>query len=111
MEVGEVFEAVQSAEKAVEFSSTWVTARQTLGRAQLGIGEVHMVSCNPNILDTRQNTKYNNLYSQALRNFEKGVHLDPSDQEMWSDDLHWAWGLAKEKEKREREGGNKDDEN
>ena len=59
MEVGEVFEAVQSAEKAVEFSSTWATARQTLGRAQLGIGEVHMVSCNPNILDTRQNTKYN----------------------------------------------------
>ncbi|CAI8030434.1 Tetratricopeptide repeat protein 33 [Geodia barretti] len=58
-------------------------------RAQLGIGEVHM----------------------ALRNFEKGVHLDPSDQEMWSDDLHWAWGLAKEKEKREKEVGNKDDEN
>ena len=44
MEVGEVFEAVQSAEKAVELCSTWSTARQTLGRAQLGIGEVHMVS-------------------------------------------------------------------
>lgn len=44
MEVGEVFEAVQSAEKAVELCSTWSTARRTLGRAQLGIGEVHMVS-------------------------------------------------------------------
>ena len=43
MEVGEVFEAVQSAEKVVELSPTWATGRQTLGRAQLGIGEVRMV--------------------------------------------------------------------
>ena len=44
MEVGEVFEAVQCAERAVQFSVTWAAARQTLGRAQLGIGEVLMVS-------------------------------------------------------------------
>ena len=44
MEVGEVFEAVQCAEKAVQLSATWTTARQTLGRAQLGIGEIHLVS-------------------------------------------------------------------
>lgn len=44
MEVGEVFEAVQCAEMAVNLCPTWATARQTLGRAQLGIGEVHMVS-------------------------------------------------------------------
>ena len=44
MEVGEAFEAVQSAERAVSLSLTWSAARQTLGRAQLGIGEVHMVS-------------------------------------------------------------------
>lgn len=43
MEVGEVFVAVQCAEKAVQLSPTWATARQTLGRAQLGIGEVYMV--------------------------------------------------------------------
>lgn len=43
MEVGEVFVAVQCAEKAVQLSPTWATARQTLGRAQLGIGEVIMV--------------------------------------------------------------------
>lgn len=41
-----MFEAVQCAEKAVQLSVTWATARQTLGRAQLGIGEVHMVSTN-----------------------------------------------------------------
>ena len=44
MEVGEVFVAVQCAEKAVQLSPTWTVARQTLGRSQLGIGEVHMVS-------------------------------------------------------------------
>ena len=44
MEVGEAFEAVQSAEKAVSLSPIWAAARQTLGRTQLGIGEVEMVS-------------------------------------------------------------------
>ncbi len=43
MEVGEVFPATQSAERAVRLDPTWAVARQTLGRAQLGIGEVHMV--------------------------------------------------------------------
>lgn len=47
MEVGEVFVAVQCAEKAVQLSPAWVTARQTLGRAQLGIGEVYMVCYDP----------------------------------------------------------------
>ena len=39
-----MFVAVQCAEKAVQLSPTWTVARQTLGRSQLGIGEVHMVS-------------------------------------------------------------------
>ena len=44
MEVGEVFPAVQSAEEAVKLSPAWATGLQTLGRSQLGIGEVHMVN-------------------------------------------------------------------
>lgn len=44
MELGEAFPAVQSAEMAVKLSPSWATGRQTLGRSQLGIGEVHMVS-------------------------------------------------------------------
>lgn len=43
MELKEVFPAVQAAEKAVELDPTWSVARQTLGRAQLGLGEVYMV--------------------------------------------------------------------
>ena len=43
MELSEVFPAVQAAEKAVELNPTWSLARQTLGRAQLGLGEVDMV--------------------------------------------------------------------
>ena len=44
LEIGEVFPAVQSAEKAVSLDLTWSVARQTLGRAQLGIGELDMVT-------------------------------------------------------------------
>ena len=40
---------------------------------------------------------------QALRNFEKGVHLDPTDQEVWTEDLSWARKLVREKETREKE--------
>jgi hypothetical protein len=39
-----VFPAVQAAERAVELDPIWSVARLTLGRAQLGMGEVHMVS-------------------------------------------------------------------
>ena len=35
---------------------------------------------------------------QALRNFEKAVHLDPSSVEVWEQDLHWTWELAKRKD-------------
>ena len=44
MELSEVIPAVQAAEEAVRLDPTWSVARQTLGRAQLGLGEVHMVS-------------------------------------------------------------------
>lgn len=45
MELCEVFPAVQSAKKAVEYAPTWWIAHQTLGRAYLGLGEVKMVIC------------------------------------------------------------------
>ena len=44
LELDQVFPAVLSAENAVERDRTWAPALQTLGRAQLGLGEVQMVS-------------------------------------------------------------------
>lgn len=43
LELGELFPAVQSAEKAVTLDPSWAIARQSLGRAQLGLGELNMV--------------------------------------------------------------------
>ena len=43
LELGELFPAVESAEKAVSLDVTWAVARQMLGRAQLGLGEIEMV--------------------------------------------------------------------
>jgi tetratricopeptide (TPR) repeat protein len=60
LELDQVFPAVLSAENAVERDRTWAPALQTLGRAQLGLGEVQM----------------------ALRSFEKAVHLDPANDEV-----------------------------
>lgn len=42
----EVFPAVQFAEKATRLQPNWWSAFQTLGRALLGLGEVHLVSIN-----------------------------------------------------------------
>jgi len=43
-ELHEVFPAVESALKATQYEPNWSTAWQTLGRAQLGLGEVLLVS-------------------------------------------------------------------
>ena len=40
LEVGQAWEAVQSASKAVQASPDWPEAHLTLGRAQLALGEV-----------------------------------------------------------------------
>nr|KAG5709627.1 hypothetical protein BaRGS_001677 [Batillaria attramentaria] len=42
MALGEPFAAVQAAEQAVRAEPTWWVARQTLGRAQLNLGEVKL---------------------------------------------------------------------
>ncbi|KAG7163123.1 Tetratricopeptide repeat protein 33-like, partial [Homarus americanus] len=46
---------------------------QTLGRAQLGLGEV----------------------AQAVKTFSRAVHIRPDQQELWREDLQWAVGLLK----------------
>ncbi|KAJ8287005.1 hypothetical protein GJAV_G00045920 [Gymnothorax javanicus] len=64
----EVFQAVQSAEMAVKLRPLWWEAWQTLGRAQLGLGEVDL----------------------AVRSFQVAIHLCPTDRPLWEDDLSWA---------------------
>ncbi|XP_076462331.1 tetratricopeptide repeat protein 33-like isoform X2 [Babylonia areolata] len=68
MAVGEVFPAVQTAQQAVNADPTWWVARQTLGRAQLNLGEVKL----------------------AIRSFSKAVLLNPAERELWEEDLQWA---------------------
>jgi len=43
MSLGEVYPAVCEAEKAVNLNKNWWIGLQTLGRAQLGLGEVRLV--------------------------------------------------------------------
>lgn len=43
-ELGELFPAVAAAERAVFLQPTWSVAWQTLARAQIGLGELELVS-------------------------------------------------------------------
>lgn len=67
----ELFPAILAAEQAVKLNPCWWVAYQTLGRAQLSVGEVHL----------------------ALRSFSKACHINPSNQQLWEDDLFWAHSL------------------
>ncbi|KAM9841895.1 tetratricopeptide repeat protein 33 [Aulostomus maculatus] len=69
----EVFPAVKAAEMAVKFRPLWWEGWQTLGRAQLNMGEVDM----------------------AVRSFQVAIHLSPSERTLWQEDLAWAWRLQK----------------
>ncbi|CAL1533498.1 unnamed protein product [Lymnaea stagnalis] len=75
MAVGEVFPAMQMAEKTVVMAPTWWVGHQTLGRALANIGEVRL----------------------ALKSFSRAVHLNPADQEMWTEDLLWTKSLLERK--------------
>ncbi|XP_061911084.1 tetratricopeptide repeat protein 33 [Entelurus aequoreus] len=83
----EVFPAVKAAETAAKLRPLWWEGWQTLGRAQLSLGEVDL----------------------ALRSFQVAVHLCPSERALWQEDLAWARALhkqnavAKEKIRREEE--------
>jgi len=72
----EWIEAIQAAEEAVKLKANWWVGYQTLGRAQMGIGEVKL----------------------ALRSFQVAVHLNPAEKELRNDDLDWAVGLLRKKE-------------
>ncbi|XP_024237710.1 tetratricopeptide repeat protein 33 isoform X2 [Oncorhynchus tshawytscha] len=71
----EVFPAVQAAEMAVKLRPLWWEGWQTLGRAQLSLGEVDL----------------------AVRSFQVAVHLCPSERPLWSDDLAWARQLLQQR--------------
>ncbi|KAL2099797.1 hypothetical protein ACEWY4_004191 [Coilia grayii] len=64
----EVFPAVQAAEMAAKLRPHWWEAWQTLGRAQLSLGEVELAS----------------------RSFQVAVHLRPCERPLWEEDLAWA---------------------
>lgn len=86
----EVFPAVKAAEMAVKFRPLWWEGWQTLGRAQLNLGEVDL----------------------AVRSFQVAIHLCPSERTLWQEDLAWAWRLqrqhlaTKEKTRQEEETKN-----
>nr|XP_033788221.1 tetratricopeptide repeat protein 33 [Geotrypetes seraphini]XP_033788230.1 tetratricopeptide repeat protein 33 [Geotrypetes seraphini] len=64
----EVFPAVQTAELAVQVDPHYWEAWQTLGRAQLGLGEITL----------------------AIRSFQIALHICPVNSELWKEDLAWA---------------------
>ncbi|XP_047424909.1 tetratricopeptide repeat protein 33 isoform X2 [Mugil cephalus] len=70
----EVFPAVKAAEMAVKFRPLWWEGWQTLGRAQLNLGEVDL----------------------AVRSFQVAIHLCPSELTLWQEDLNWALTLKKQ---------------
>ncbi|GFS13648.1 tetratricopeptide repeat protein 33 [Elysia marginata] len=71
MAVGEVFPALQTAEKTVKILPTWWIGHQTLGRALANVGEVKM----------------------AQKSFSRAVHLNPGEPELWKEDLLWVKSL------------------
>eukprot|EP00794_Sanderia_malayensis_P005517 gene5517-6202_t len=76
MELGEIFPAVQAAEKSIKLKPTWAEAHQTLGRAQLNIGEIEL----------------------ALKSFQRAQHLRPDDPQLWQEDIEWTKSLIKRKD-------------
>ncbi|XP_078416406.1 tetratricopeptide repeat protein 33 isoform X2 [Cetorhinus maximus] len=76
MILNEVFQAVQAAEMAVRLNPQWWEALQTLGRAQLSLGEITM----------------------ALRSFQTALHMCPNESSLWEDDLAWALELRRKQQ-------------
>lgn len=66
--------AIQSCQQAIKVKRNWWPAYQTLGRAQLGLGEVQL----------------------ARRNFQISFHLNPAELEIWTEDIVWTEHLLKQ---------------
>lgn len=60
LELHELFPAIQAAERAVSLNPHWYVTYQTLGRAQMGYGDVEM----------------------GVKNFSKAIFLRPDDLEV-----------------------------
>ncbi|XP_044287177.1 tetratricopeptide repeat protein 33 [Varanus komodoensis] len=75
MSLHEMFPAVLAAEMAVQRDPHSWEAWQTLGRAQLGLGEIAL----------------------AIRSFQIALHICPLSPELWNEDLSWARKLQREK--------------
>ena len=104
MELGEIHPALESAEKSAKIKPIWAEAFQTLGRAQLNVGEIHLVKCLFNLLAGSTIiylfiqdfllpailTLYLSLillytsYIQALKSFARAKHLNPSNPEVFN---------------------------
>lgn len=65
--------AIQAANRAIECNKSWWEGHQTLGRAQLGLGEINL----------------------AQRSFQIALHLNPADEELRKNDLRWVLKLQK----------------
>ena len=70
--------AIAAAGEAVRLKPNWYIGHQTLGRAQMGLGEVEL----------------------AVKSFQKAVHLNPDDEELRKDDLEWALSILKQKDEK-----------
>lgn len=75
MQLNEPFCAVKAAETSIQSDPKWWVAYQTLGRAQMGVGEIKM----------------------AITNFCKALHINPASEELWEKDLRWALSLLDRK--------------
>ncbi|XP_071502117.1 tetratricopeptide repeat protein 33-like [Diadema antillarum] len=80
MELQEVYPAVEAAHQATTANPRWWIAHQTLGRAQLGLGEITM----------------------AIKSFSRAIHINPAERDLWESDLQWAWSLQRRAKKRRK---------
>ncbi|XP_008840318.1 tetratricopeptide repeat protein 33 isoform X2 [Nannospalax galili] len=74
MSLHEMFPAVHAAEMAVQRNRHSWESWQTLGRAQLGLGEIVL----------------------AIRSFQVALHIYPMNPEIWKEDLSWARTLLEQ---------------
>ncbi|KAI6658021.1 Tetratricopeptide repeat protein 33-like isoform X1 [Oopsacas minuta] len=75
LRLNQIFPAIIDAHKSIELSPTWGAAYQTLGRAQLGHGDLDL----------------------ALKNFQKCLHSEPDNTEARDEDIPWCMELVKQK--------------
>ncbi|XP_012863844.1 tetratricopeptide repeat protein 33 [Echinops telfairi] len=80
MSLHEMFPAVHAAEMAVQRNPHSWESWQTLGRAQLGIGEIVL----------------------AIRSFQVALHIYPLNPEIWKEDLSWARALHEQQKAAQR---------